>query len=74
MANSVVVLTSSSITISDMQNIQVTEIQPDDDGFVREVRFYGESDLSVSPVLIHTVRIKSTTRANLEVITPSVRF
>ena len=74
MPNSTVTTISSVIQVNDVNDVQVTGIEADDDGFVREVRIYGTSDLSANQMLALTVRIKSATRANLEVTTPNVNF
>ena len=75
MTRSVITAVAQTIEMNDVIDVIVTPIEPDNDGYVRELRIMGTADGSANaPVLTLTIRLKSGVRANLDVTTPALDF
>jgi hypothetical protein len=66
---------SSKLEITDVRDVQVTDVVDDGEGgFVRSVKFFGEPNASAGPALILEVLIQSDTKADLDITTPELSF
>lgn len=72
MPRSLITALEQKIEINDIQDVVVTSIEQDADGdYVREFRFFGTPTTeTANSVQTLAVRIKSATKANLEITTP----
>ena len=68
-----IVTTMQTVEISDVTDVQVTEIVEDAPGFIRAIRIYGTPAGDKSPVILD-LRIRSDTIAALSVTTPVLEF
>lgn len=62
------------IAISEVRDVQVTEIVSEGDGWVRAIRVYGEPVSDSAPTMILELRISSLTKDDLKVTTPELEF
>lgn len=76
MPQSVIATLEQKIEISNVTDVVVTTIEQDVDGdFVREIRFFGTpAEGQTASVQNLVVRIKSATKANLDITTPALQF
>lgn len=76
MPRSLITTLEQKIEISDIQDVVVTTIEQDTDGnFAREIRFFGTpAEGQTASVQNLVVRIKSATKANLDLTTPALQF
>jgi len=66
---------SSKLEITDVRDVQVTDVVDDGSGgFVRSVKFFGEPNASAGPALILEVLIQSDAKADLNITTPTLSF
>lgn len=75
MTATIISTTEQKIEINDIKDVVVTTVEQDTDGdWVREIRFFGTpaEGLSADSVQTLVVRIKSATKANLEITTPAL--
>lgn len=66
---------SSKLEITDVRDVQVTDVVDDGSGgFVRSLKFFGEPNASAGPALILEVLIQSDAKADLNITTPTLSF
>ena len=68
-----IVTTQQTVEITDVTDVQVTEIVEDGAGFVRAIRIYGSPSGDNAPLILD-LRIKADTSAALNVTTPVFEF
>lgn len=74
MTRSFITNLQTKLELSDVRDVVVTPIEEDDDGFVREIRVIGETSGQDVTDVILTVRIRSTTKADLDFTTPPLNY
>ena len=75
MTQSVITKVSEKLSISDIKDIEVTEIVDDGSGgWVRSVRFYGSPATGTNKVLVLEVLLQSIVTADLNITTPEIDF
>ena len=66
---------STKLAITDVRDVQVTDVVEDGTGgFVRALRVFGEPNASAGPALILEVQIQSGTKTDLDITTPTLSF
>lgn len=66
---------STKLAITDVRDVQVTDVVEDGTGgFVRALRIFGEPNTSAGPALILEVQIQSGTKTDLDITTPTLSF
>ena len=76
MPRSIITALEQKLEISEIVDVVVTTIEQDTDGnYVREIRFFGTpAEGQTASVQNLVVRIKSATKANLDLTTPALQF
>ena len=76
MPRSLITTLEQKIEVSDILDVVVTPIEQDSDGdYVREIRFMGTPREGVTGIVqTLAVRIKSATKENLDITTPTLQF
>lgn len=66
---------SARLEITDVRDVQLSDIVDDGNGgFLRAVKFFGAPDASAGPTLILEVQIRSGTKTDLRITTPTLKF
>lgn len=66
---------SSRVAISEVRDVQITEVVADGTGgFVRAVKVFGAPEASAGPALILEILIQSEAKSDLDITTPELSF
>jgi len=66
---------SSRVAISEVRDVQITEVVEDGaGGYVRAVKVFGAPEASAGPALILEILIQSEAKSDLDITTPELSF
>ena len=66
---------AQKLWITDVRDVEVTEIVDDGaGGFVRALRIYGQSEAGEPSLLVLDLRLQSTSKTDLAITTPELDF
>ncbi|MCI5078705.1 hypothetical protein [Oricola sp.] len=66
---------TTKLEITQVRDVQVTDAVDDGEGgYIRAIRFLGEPSAAAGAALILEVQIRSSTEADLDIITPALSF